>query len=1376
MSATPTDRFVVVGFRRAEAPAASAALAPIGLADWPARLAAAGLGGLAMVTCERAEVIALTAETDAELRRRVAHALAAEASASPAIATALAVRSGRDAVRHLFRVASGLDSRLVGEGEIAAQLATAAATARSARALDRRLDRQLDRLTRWALETGRRVRAGLDATGARRSWVEAAVAAVREHGGERIALVGTGAFAEALARSLAAAGSRRPVFYGTHAARTAEVAARAGGEARDREALAAEWQQFDAVVFATRARRRIPLTPSPSPVDALTPGPSPASGRGESDDQSSPPAVGADQRVPPWSQAPATLLLDLGEPPLINPAWGTCPGVVRLDLAALEARYGLPPSTERRAAAEALVEAEVERFEARFLATVEPRWLLAAHGSGDGSATNEALRALGDQIARIAGRPVDVAFRRGTPSWEDVGGDPRPRIVVPVLAAAGYFAERVLPAALRGDRPARRPAATREVVVTREGLTEPVGTHPWLLAGQVDRVRLALSRSDWHLAAILVAGHGTSRHTGSGGSSEHLAGLLRDTFPAVPVAFGFLDQEPLLEQAAAELIRFRSGIETVVLVRHLLGGAHAEDDVPRRVAAALPAGTRLESLPGLLEEPALLPALLNRFGFAIGPPLRIGSRRSPLALVQAELVRAALGSHGIPARVVPLDTVGDREQDRPIEAFATQGPFTDELEGALRRGEVDIAVHSVKDLPLDEPGDLMLAALLERGPVADVMIGRRLGELPAGARVGTCSARRTQQLRRLRPDLVYAPIRGAIGARLAQLDAGRYDALVLAEAALVRLGLADRIAERLSTEQVVPEAGQGAIGLQIRAADTSLARRLAPVDHGPTRRAACAERDAARRGLLETASPGFPPAASPGFPPTASPGFPPASMGSVHLVGAGPGAADLLTLRGLDRLRAADVVVHDRLLTPELLDLAPARAERIDVGKEAGRVTLPQRAIERLLIDRARGGQVVVRLKGGDPFVFGRGAEELDACRAAGVPCEVVPGLSSAFAGPAGVGVPVTERGVARSVAVISAHGGDDTPPLGAAAHGAETVVVLMGLERLGSVAAELMAAGRPASTPAALVSHASWPTEAVRRTTLGQLEAAGRGLDSPALVVVGPTAARARPHASRGPLDGRTIALTRPEGAARRTAALLAARGARVVAGPLIEIELHAEAVLGAAVTERLPLARYPWLVFTSKHGVLGFWRGLRAAGRDARAFAGARVAVVGPATAAALEELGVVPDLVARPHRAEALVEALARELLPGHRVLFPAGSRARRETVDGLAAHGIAVEEIQVYETHSRAPAPAFRAALDRGVDAVVFTSPSAVASYVEHDLPRGGAGLVLCLGPTTADEALRLGFAEPRVAAEHSETGLIDTLTAALAERDAEESAA
>ncbi|MDX1999975.1 MAG: uroporphyrinogen-III C-methyltransferase [Thermoanaerobaculia bacterium] len=1354
MNAKSLQDLAVVGFLRAAAPRASAALAPVHLAHWPARLTAAGINGFALVTCERAEVIQRSHEPDAELRARVAHSLAAEVAGTEALAGALSIRRGRAAVRHLFRVAAGLDSRLLGEDEIAAQFAAAARVGPS-------LDRHLDRLVRWAKETGRRVRQTLDATGTRQSWATAAVAAIREHGAERIALVGTGRFAETLARGLAAIGRPPTVLYGSHPEHTAQVAARHGAAAKDRPGLADEWHHYDAVILATRGR--VPLGIQRS--------------------------VGAAPRGRP-------LLVDLGEPPLVDSTVGSHPGIVLLDLAALEARYHLPLSADRRAAAEAQVELEVDRFVARFRTQASARWLLAAHGSGDGSATNTAVRHLADQLAKLAGRPVEVAFRRGAPGWDDTTGRNTVR-VVPLLAAAGYFSREVLPKALETAR--------------AHHITEPVGTHPWLLQGRVDATRTALSRIGWHLAeapaeapaAILVAGHGTARQDTSGDSAERLAALLRDHFPAVAVAVGFLDQAPTLEAAAAALLRFRPRLSTLVLVPHLLGGHHADDDVPARVAAALPAQIRLLTLKPLLAEPMLLPAVLDRFGRAAGPPLRIATRRSPLALVQAELVRAALGRRGLPAQVVPVDTAGDRDTTRPISAFATAGPFTDDLEAALRRGVADLAVHSVKDLPLDEPADLELAAFLERGPAADVMVGARLAELPPGARVGTCSPRRSGQLRRLRPDLDFRPVRGAIGERLAQLDAGHFDALVLAEAALVRLDLKDRIAERLPFDHLVPEPGQGAIALQIRRGDRPLADRLAPLDHGPTRRSVTAERDAARRaqsggtsqvaahawekdGRLELLVRRLPVSDESGGT-SSNHQNQETCTGSVHLVGAGPGAPDLLTLRGLDRLRAADVVVYDRLLTPELLALAPAGAERVDVGKEAGRVTLPQRAIERLLVERARAGQVVVRLKGGDPFVFGRGAEELDACRAAGVPCEVVPGLSSAFAGPAGVGVPVTERGVARSVVVLSAHAGDDTPPLASAAHGADTLVVLMGLDRLASLSAELIAAGRPANTPAAIVSHATWSTETVRATRLGELAVAGRDLESPALVVIGPTAARARNGGSdesagtslgvlSGSLAGRTIALTRPDGPARRTAALLAARGARVVASPLIEIELQDEAVLASALAERLPLARYPWLVFTSKHGVAGFWRGLRAAGRDARALAGTRLAVVGPATAEALGDHGLSADLVAVPHRAEALVAALARQMLPGHRVLFSAGSRARRETVLGLGAHGIAVDELEVYTTRHRAPTPAFRNTLERGVDAVVFTSPSAVASYVEHGLDPAAADVVVCLGPTTAAEARERGFRDPQVAADHDEAGLIEALTAALTPSRRQEDAA
>ena len=489
-------------------------------------------------------------------------------------------------------------------------------------------------------------------------------------------------------------------------------------------------------------------------------------------------------------------------------------------------------------------------------------------------------------------------------------------------------------------------------------------------------------------------------------------------------------------------------------------------------------------------------------------------------------------------------------------------------------------------------------------------------------------------------------------------------------------------------------------------------------------------------------------------------------LGSVFLVGAGPGAPDLLTLRGRSRLAVAEVVVYDRLVCRDLLELAPASAEKIEVGKTPGRPGFTQAQIDALLVAKAREGKIVVRLKGGDPFVFGRGSEELAACQNAGIACELVPGLSSALAAPALAGIPLTARGRARSFAVMTGHAGDGEPPLPAAAM-ADTQVVLMGVERLAAITHELLAQGRAAATPAALIARASWPEQQILRASLGDIAqlAAARGIEPPAVLVVGPTAAAAEPAASpaaapAGPLAGKLIALTRPPLAARKTEALLAAAGARVVSSPLIDIRYRPAAEVAAALA-RQPLQSYAWLVFTSRHGVTGFFQGLMAAGADARALAGLRLAVVGPGTAETLAQQGLAADLIAQPHRAAALVNALGDQASPGERLLFAAGSRARSELTAGLAARGLTVDELVVYETHSQPPSAAFRQHLAKGVDAVVFASPSAVLAFAEAGLPDQRA-LLLALGPTTAEAVTTLLGRPPEVAEVHSDAGLVASL--------------
>ena len=419
-----------------------------------------------------------------------------------------------------------------------------------------------------------------------------------------------------------------------------------------------------------------------------------------------------------------------------------------------------------------------------------------------------------------------------------------------------------------------------------------------------------------------------------------------------------------------------------------------------------------------------------------------------------------------------------------------------------------------------------------------------------------------------------------------------------------------------------------------------------------------------------------------------------------------------------------------------------------------------------LLIAEALAGHVVVRLKGGDPYVFGRGWEEGAACAEAGVPWQVVPGVSSALAAPAAAGIPITLRGVARSFAVVTARSGEefaasDGPDYHSLA-GIDTVVFLMARERLAEVAASLVLAGRDAATPAAVVERGTQPGQRVVVGTLRTIarDADSAGIEAPAVLVVGPTAALASPSAAHvSELAGMRILVTRPPYAAAPLAAEIRSRGGEAIEAPLIRIE-YADVDLGS-----LRSHSWQWIVFTSLHGVRGFWRAVDRHGWDARALAGMRIAAIGPKTAGTLRSLGLKADLIAPEHRATSLIKVLASEISPGERVLFPCGTLAREETALGLRRAGAVVEELVVYRTSPVAPSGAALRRIARGIDAVLLHSPSAVRSLIENDVPIGDA-VIACIGPTTADEATRLGLRPTVVPTVYSDAGLLDALESHL----------
>ena len=477
---------------------------------------------------------------------------------------------------------------------------------------------------------------------------------------------------------------------------------------------------------------------------------------------------------------------------------------------------------------------------------------------------------------------------------------------------------------------------------------------------------------------------------------------------------------------------------------------------------------------------------------------------------------------------------------------------------------------------------------------------------------------------------------------------------------------------------------------------------------------------------------------------------------TVYLVGAGPGDPGLLTRRGAELLGRADVVVYDRLAESSLVDLAPPTAERIDVGKRPG-APFDQETINALLVERGSAGLTVVRLKGGDPFVFGRGGEEALALAAAGVAFEVVPGVSAALAVPAYAGIPVTQRGTAAAFTVVTGHSRHDPDPepeweLLARAGG--TLVVLMGVAHRDRIAARLMAGGLPGDTPVAAVQWGTHLRQHTVRTTLAGLGAAD--LDSPAVIVVGAVAAFELDWFTGRPLWGRRVVLTRARSG--ELAAALHQAGAEVLEVPVTATAPASDGGQGLDLVGPR-LASFDWVAFASVNAVTRLFAHVR----DARAFGPARVAAVGPATASALAVRGVEADLVSPTGSATGLADALGSPPTGGGSVLLPRSEQAGRELPDALAARGWVVVEVPAYRTVP-VPVPTELAARVAGADAVVFAAGSAVSAYLEAGLPV--PPVVACLGPSTAEAARSGGLTVTAVAERPEAAALVGALIAAM----------
>jgi len=496
--------------------------------------------------------------------------------------------------------------------------------------------------------------------------------------------------------------------------------------------------------------------------------------------------------------------------------------------------------------------------------------------------------------------------------------------------------------------------------------------------------------------------------------------------------------------------------------------------------------------------------------------------------------------------------------------------------------------------------------------------------------------------------------------------------------------------------------------------------------------------------------------------------------GKVYIIGAGPGDPGLVTIRGAQCIAEADVIVYDHLVSPEILRHAGGKARLIYAGKQGGDHTLSQWEINALLKKEAEAGAIVARLKGGDPFIFGRGGEEAEVLKEAGIPFEVIPGISSAVAVPAYAGIPLTHRDHTVSVAFVTGH---EDPTKGrsdldwSTLAGIGTLVFLMGVKNLPVIAKNLILHGKDAATPVALIRWGTTPSQETLTGTLGDIvaKAEKRRFTPPSILVVG-TVVGLRETLNwfeTKPLFGRGIVITRPEAQAEDLSELLRRKGARVIPFPVIRIAPPENWDGLDKALDRLK--GYRWIIFTSANGVAFFFRRLKERGRDIRDLKGIRIATIGPATASAVEALGIRVDLVPEEFISEGVVKAFAGQDLQGSRVLLPRAKEARDVIPEGLASMGALCDVVTAYRTvrSDRDPSE-LKPLFDAGkIDVVTFTSPSTVTHFLgimgpDFRLPSDVR--IACIGPVTEAAAKKAGLSVDILQERYTIPGLVDAIAA------------
>lgn len=772
----------------------------------------------------------------------------------------------------------------------------------------------------------------------------------------------------------------------------------------------------------------------------------------------------------------------------------------------------------------------------------------------------------------------------------------------------------------------------------------------------------------------------------------------------------------------------------------------------------------------------------------------IGSRESRLAVIQSQMVQNTIKAAcpGLEVELLTMKTTGDKILDRTLDQVGGKGLFVKELDRALQERRSDLSVHSLKDVPMEVPEELPLLAFSKREDPRDVLV------LPEGAvqrdnslPIGCSSRRRVLQLQALFPEAVFAPVRGNLQTRLKKLEEGQYGALVLAAAGLKRLGLEHRISRYFTVQEVIPAAGQGILAVQGRAGeDYSF---VTCCDDAAARTAALAERAFVRELNGGCSSPVAAHAIVDGdqlellglYYDEETGAYLRGSMkgavkeaealgkrlaislreqeemrkrmqdkvqGKVWLVGAGPGDPGLFTIKGREVLSRAEVVVYDALVGQSILGMIPEDAEQINVGKRASNHIMAQEDINRVLLRKALEGKRVVRLKGGDPFLFGRGGEELELLAEHQIPFEVVPGVTSALAVPAYNGIPVTHRDYCSSLHIVTGHkrkGERYDIDFEALVRTRGTLIFLMGIAALGDICRGLLEAGMDPEMPAAVLQQGTTAGQKRIVAAVSTLEAEvqRQGVETPAIIVVGKVCRLAEDFYwfERKPLAGRKILVTRPKELVSEMSRLLREQGAEVLELPAIRtVPIHPNPRLEECLKHA---EKYEWIVFTSPTGVRVFFEELKEVS-DIRKIAGARFAVIGSGTKKALLERGIHPDLMPETFDGRSLGQELAKICESGTGILIPRAAIGTRELTEELEkVSGICIDDIPTYDTiYEKSSMIDEKAEFENGrIDYAVFTSASTVKGFARavKDLDFSKVRAV-CIGKQTQAAAAALGM--------------------------------